>query len=164
MTYSMHATPPTPTLCPRASVVISVPELCIFCLIVTGKAERSVVAEDAQTLAFMNLFQRTGMEGHVLVVPKRHVQDIYALDADTAGAVYAMAVRVARAVRQAVAPDGITIIQNNEPAGGQDVFHLHMHVIPRRNGDGGPYTSRHQPPRAVLDSMAACIGAAMETG
>lgn len=139
-------------------------EPCIFCQIVAGQAERSVVAEDADTLAFMNLVQRPGRDGHVLVVPKRHVQDIYALDADTAGAVFAMAARVARAVKQAMAPDGITIIQNNEPAGGQDVFHLHIHVLPRLAGDGGPFTHRHQPSRAELDGMASPIRAAMETG
>ena len=139
-------------------------EPCIFCQIIAGQAERSVVAEDAGTLAFMNLSQHTDIGGHVLVVPKRHVRDIYALDTDTAGAVFAMAARVARAIKQAMAPDGITIVENNEPAGGQDVFHLHMHVIPRRNGDGGPSTHRHQPPRPVLDGMASRIGAAMETG
>jgi histidine triad (HIT) family protein len=137
---------------------------CIFCQIVAGGAERSVVAEDAGTLAFMNLFQHTDVGGHVLVVPKRHVRDIYALDTDTAGAVFALAARVARAVKQAMAPDGITIVQNNEPAGGQDVFHLHMHVIPRRNGDGGPYTRRHQPPRELLDSLASRIRMVMGTG
>jgi histidine triad (HIT) family protein len=138
-------------------------EPCIFCQIVAGEAERSVVAEDATALAFMNLFQPTGSEGHVLVTPKRHLRDIYELDAETAGAVFAMTARVARAVKQAMVPDGITVVQNNEPASGQDVFHLHVHVIPRLAGDGGPFARRSQPARAQLDRMAARIRAVMET-
>jgi len=139
-------------------------ESCIFCEIVAGTAERSVVAEDGATLAFMNLSQRPDWEGHVLIVPRTHVRDIYALDGATAGAVFAMAARVARAVKRAMAPDGITILQNNEPAGGQDVFHFHVHVIPRRTGESLSF-ARFPPsptPRSRLDELAARIAHVFE--
>jgi histidine triad (HIT) family protein len=141
-----------------------VTERCVFCGIVAGTEERSVVAEDAITLAFMNLSQQPGSVGHVLVVPRAHVRDIYALDTDTAGAVFAMTARVARAVKAAMLPDGVTILQNNEAAGGQDVFHLHVHIIPRSHDDGWFRGGvRFLPaPRPLLDVLAARIAREME--
>ena len=136
------------------------PEACIFCAIVAGTAERSLVAEEKDALAIMNLVQNPAVPGHVLVIPRRHVRDIYTLDAATAGAVFDLAARVARAVKVSMAAEGMTLIQNNEPAGGQDVFHLHVHVIPRRHGDGSAALALRRPPgRAELDRLAALIRA-----
>jgi histidine triad (HIT) family protein len=70
------------------------------------------------------------------VIPKRHVRDIYGMDEETAAAVMRTAVRVARAIKRALQPDGMNLVQSNERAGGQDIFHFHIHVIPRWYGDG----------------------------
>ena len=73
--------------------------------------------------------------GHALVIPLAHHENIYALPDDLAGRIARMARRVASAMRRGYPSDGVTVRQNNEPAGDQDVWHLHTHVIPRHTGD-----------------------------
>ncbi|MFQ5811817.1 MAG: HIT family protein [Anaerolineae bacterium] len=107
---------------------------CIFCAIAEGKAPAEVVFEDEETLAFMDI--NPANPGHTLVIPKRHVRDIYELDEETAAAVMKAAVQVAGAIKKALQPDGMNLVQSNERAGGQDVFHFHIHVIPRWYDDG----------------------------
>lgn len=131
---------------------------CTFCDIVAGDLPASVVFEDDRVLAFMNLAQAT--EGHTLVIPKTHYDDIRDFDPATGTAVMDAVARVTRAVSEAFAPDGLTIRHNIGAAGGQDVFHAHFHVQARYTGDGlhRAYSSapRH-PPRAELDRLAATI-------
>ncbi len=137
-------------------------EECIFCQVVAGEAEASVVYEDDTTMAFMDIRQTNA--GHTLIVPRRHIRDIYELDDDTAAAVIAATARVARAVRDAFNPDGINIWQSNGAAAGQEVFHIHFHVLPRGNDDGllKFYPSKPDyPSRRVLDERAAKIRAAL---
>ncbi len=107
---------------------------CIFCAIIEGRAPAEVIFEDEETMAFMDI--NPANPGHTLVVPKQHVRDIYELDEGAAAAVMRTAVRVARAIKAALQPDGLNLLQSNGRAGGQAVFHLHMHVIPRWYGDG----------------------------
>lgn len=107
---------------------------CIFCAIIEGHAPAEVVFEDGDTLAFMDI--NPANPGHTLVIPKRHIQDIYGMDEDTAAAVMGTVVRVAGAIKRALQPEGMNLVQSNERAGGQDVFHFHMHIIPRWYGDG----------------------------
>jgi histidine triad (HIT) family protein len=107
---------------------------CIFCAIVEGRAPAEVVFEDEETLAFMDIHPAN--PGHTLIIPKRHVRDIYDLDAETAAAVMGTTVRVAKAIKSALQPDGMNLVQSNERAASQDVFHFHMHIIPRWYGDG----------------------------
>jgi histidine triad (HIT) family protein len=135
-----------------------VTEDCIFCQIVGGDADASMAYEDDATVAFMDLRQTSA--GHTLVVPKRHVRDIFELDDATGAALMKTAALVARAIREAFEPDGINIWQSNETAAGQEVFHLHFHVLPRQSGDGllkfYP-SSPTSPDRSVLDERAARI-------
>jgi histidine triad (HIT) family protein len=138
---------------------------CVFCRIVAGEAEASIAYEDEATVAFMDL--RQFHPGHTLVVPRRHVRDIYELDDATGAALIAAVSRVARAVRDAFAPDGINIWQSTGAAAGQEVFHLHAHVLPRWEGDGLVqfYPSKpERPPRWELDAQAAKIRAALDAG
>lgn len=133
---------------------------CIFCRIVAGTAPESLVAETPGALVFMDINQPT--PGHVLVIPRRHVQDIYTLDEATAAAVFQLTVRVAQAVKIALRPDGINLYQSNERAAGQDVFHFHMHVVARYAGDRDRvrvFMQPNLPPRAELDRLAAEIRA-----
>lgn len=133
---------------------------CVFCEIVQGTKPASVVYEDDATLAFMNLGQAN--PGHVLVIPKRHFENIYELDAETAGRLFQTTVTVARAVRDCFRADGLNVWQSNGRAGGQSVFHVHIHIFPRRWGDGllsfGVAGAPAQP-RALLDELAAKIRA-----
>jgi histidine triad (HIT) family protein len=94
--------------------------------------------------------------GHVLVIPRRHVPDIYALADDEAAAVMQAAVRVARAFRAASDPPGQNLWQSNGEAGGQEVFHFHLHVHPRRIDDGllRVYPDG-VPPQSDADELAA---------
>ena len=75
----------------------------------------------------------------MLVVPRRHVRDLYTLPDALAGAILSAASRVARAAKRALSADGITLRQHNDVAGGQEVFHFHLHVVPRFRGDAGRY-------------------------
>ena len=135
---------------------------CIFCRIVARETDASIAYEDGETLAFMDL--RQPVEGHTLVIPKRHVENIFALDDATGAALMSAIALVARGVRDAFAPDGINIWQSNGAAAGQEVFHVHFHVMPRRAGDGllRVYPDRvNAVPREELDHQAAAIRAAL---
>ncbi|MCX6029802.1 MAG: HIT family protein [Chloroflexi bacterium] len=135
---------------------------CIFCRIAGGTASESLVTETPDALAFMDINQPT--PGHVLVIPRRHVQDIYTLDEATAAMVFQLAVRVAQAVKIALRPDGINLYQSNEHAAGQEVFHFHMHVVARYAGDRDRvcvFLQPNLPPHAELDRLAAEIRAAL---
>ena len=136
-------------------------EDCIFCQVIAGEAEASIAYDDEATVAFLDL--RQFHSGHTLVVPKRHIRDIYGLDEKTGGALMAAISRVAEGVREAFQPHGINVWQSNG-APWQEVFHLHFHVLPRWREDGllrFTPPRRKQPSRAELDDQAAKIRAAL---
>lgn len=104
----------------------------IFAKILRGEIPSTRVYEDDETLAFMDIMPRA--DGHLLVIPKTPCRNI--LDATPAqlAAVMATVQKLARAVMTAFDADGVTVQQFNEAAGGQEVFHLHFHVLPRHEG------------------------------
>ena len=128
-------------------------ENCVFCRIASGELPASKVFEDASTIAFMDL--QSVSPGHLLVAVKPHRANIYELDDELAGAVFRTAARMAKAVKAVTGCDGVTLFQANEKAGAQTVFHFHIHVLPRWEGDGmalaWPVTN---PPREALEEMA----------
>jgi len=131
---------------------------CVFCRIVAGEIPSTRVYEDEHTLAFMDIGQVN--PGHVLVAVKPHVENIHGLDDALAAAVFRSTVRVARALRDAFTPEGMSIYQANGPAAGQTVFHLHIHVIPRWAADGMELTwPVKNPPRELIQQYAAKIRA-----
>lgn len=131
---------------------------CVFCRIVAKQIPASVVFEDAATLAFMDLGQVN--PGHVLVACKAHADDIYGLDEAQAAAVFRSAARVARAVRDAFGPPGLSIYQANGKPAGQTVFHFHLHVLPRHEADGMQLVwPVKNPPRERLEEYSARIRA-----
>ena len=137
-------------------------EDCIFCRIAAGTAPASIIAETPEALAFMDIDQPT--PGHVLIIPRAHVRDIYELDDEVAAAVFRLTVRVAKAVKLALAPDGLNLLQSNERAGQQVVFHFHMHVIARYLGDRDRIRlgwQNNHPAFAELERIAARIRAAL---
>ncbi len=138
---------------------------CIFCRIAQGQSPASRIYEDEHTLAFMDLQQAT--DGHVLVMPKRHVENLYELDEETTAQLFRSVVRVARAVRASLQPSGLNLWQANGRAAGQSVFHVHVHILPRYEGDGFHLAVRERSGRASradLDDLAARIRAKVEAG
>ena len=131
---------------------------CIFCEIVEKSRAASIVFEDDLTMAFMDL--RQFHPGHVLVIPRRHVPDVRELDATTGAAVMATISRIARAVAAAFPNEGISLWHSIGPAAFQEVPHLHVHVHPRKTGDGFLRVYPAQPPtsdRATRNSYVARI-------
>lgn len=106
---------------------------CIFCAIETGTAPSHPVYEDEHAIAFMDI--NPVVPGHVLVVPRRHMTDLYGLGEHEAGPYMTAVSRVAHRVNKALNPDGLNLFQSNGVAAWQSVFHLHVHVLPRRHGD-----------------------------
>lgn len=134
----------------------------IFARILRGEIPAQTVYEDAHTLAFMDVMPQG--DGHTLVIPKAPARGLLDADPASLAAVMATVQRVAAAVRTAFSADGLTLFQYNEPAGGQTVFHLHVHILPRF--DGKPL-KRHEggmADPAVLKDHAARIRAALDAG
>jgi len=131
---------------------------CVFCRIVAKEIPATVVHEDEHTLAFMDIGQVN--PGHVLVAVKKHAENIFALDEAQAAAVFGAAAKVARAIRGAFEPQGLSVYQANGAAAGQTVFHLHIHLVPRHEGDGMALTwPVKNPPREKLAEYAEKIRA-----
>jgi histidine triad (HIT) family protein len=129
---------------------------CVFCRIVARQIPATVVHEDEQVLAFMDLGQVN--PGHVLVALKAHVENLFGLEAKQAGAVAVAAARIARAIRIAFAPHGLSVYQANGKAAGQTVLHYHVHLVPRYEGDGMALSwPVKNPPREKLEDYAAKI-------
>jgi histidine triad (HIT) family protein len=134
---------------------------CVFCKIVEGIIPSTKVHEDGRTLAFMDIGQVN--PGHVLVAVKPHIENIYGLDDALAAAVFQTAARVARALKKAYTPDGVTLYQANGAAAGQTVFHFHLHLVPRYVKDGMHLIwPAKNPPREQLEANAARLRAALE--
>ena len=106
---------------------------CIFCAIAAGEAPAERVYEDELTMAFLDA--NPASDGHTLVIPKRHAENLFELDDADAAAVWTTVRHVARGVRDAMAADGLNLFQSNGRAAFQSVFHVHVHVVPRWSGD-----------------------------
>ena len=107
-------------------------ESCIFCKIVHKQAPASIVYEDADVISFLDI--RPLSEGHALVIPKAHYIDVFDITQKDLEAVYNAVKKLSVAIKEATKADGISIIQQNGKAAGQDIFHLHVHVVPRFAG------------------------------
>ena len=98
---------------------------CIFCKLIAKEIPSFLIEENEQVITFLSL------ENHPLVVPKKHIQDIYSLDKKTGNYLMEEITRVATATKKGMESDGIYITQANGKAAGQDVFHLHFHIYPK---------------------------------
>jgi histidine triad (HIT) family protein len=106
---------------------------CLFCKIIEGSVPSRKVFENDDCYAFLDIFPAA--KGHTLVIPKQHFTDIHEAEAQSYASVAAAAKEVADLLHARLGSDGTTIFQMNREAGWQTVFHLHMHVIPRWEGD-----------------------------
>ena len=107
---------------------------CIFCDIVSGEAESFVVVSDQKAVAFLDI--NPFANGHTLVVPTRHVTDLLEGGADVLADIAPVLHETARLLVDRLGADGINMFQSSGTAAGQEVFHLHMHLLPRWHGDG----------------------------
>ena len=131
-------------------------ESCIFCKIVRKQAPSSIVYEDDTIMAFLDI--RPLNMGHTLVIPKAHYVDIFDIPEKELSQVHKVAKLVAFAIKKATAADGISIIQQNGKAAGQDIFHMHVHVVPRFEGQKlPPFSDLKEVERAKLDALAKKI-------
>ncbi|QBJ98763.1 HIT family protein [Rhodococcus sp. ABRD24] len=137
---------------------------CVFCAIVAGAAESSVVYEDEHTVAFMDIRPLT--PGHLLVVPRVHAADLSELDPGAGGRMFRVGQRLARALRDSeVDAAGVNFFLADGVEAGQEVFHVHLHVIPRTVGDGFGIRARPtMPPRPDLDYLAGSIRGRLGSG
>jgi histidine triad (HIT) family protein len=140
---------------------VSASESCVFCAIAAHALEASTVVEDETTLAFLDTSPIT--PGHTLVVPRAHAASLAALDPETGADLFRTAMRVAAAVRGSdLRADGVNLLLADGEAAGQDVFQLHLHVVPRFRGDGVEIRYQgSEPDRAALDETAAAIRRAL---
>ena len=140
---------------------MATPDDCIFCAIVAGRASAHRVYEDERVLIFMDLFPVA--EGHTLIIPKRHAENLLETEVEDLQAAIAQSKPLAEAIQREFAPDGIGVYQLNGAAAGQTVFHYHMHLIPRKQGDSLGVHGRRQEDADVLANHAARLAKAFES-
>jgi len=137
-------------------------EDCVFCRIADKEADATVVYEDPHTLAFLDIHPLN--PGHTLVIPKKHYTNMLDMTSEQAGRVFASVNKVMKGVQKASRADGISIGQSNGKAASQEVFHMHVHIIPRFNHEMmSGFPNRKQTHRAELDEIGRKIRTAMET-
>ncbi len=107
---------------------------CIFCKIASGEIQGLSVYEDAETLAFMDVAK--DVDGHILVIPKKHCKNILDCDPDTLSAVMNTVKKVSLHLTEKCGYDGVNLLNASDESAGQSVPHFHIHIIPRRKGDG----------------------------
>lgn len=115
--------------------------MCIFCKIVEGSVPAYKVYEDGTVLAFLDLTQ--GTHGHTLVIPKNHISNVYEMSEETASQLFSKVPLIARALKKALNPVGLNIVNNNDQPL-QTVFHAHIHLIPRYPDDGMILSTRNR--------------------
>jgi len=108
-------------------------EQCIFCMILAGDIPARIVDEDERTVAFMDIAPAT--RGHALVIPRTHAEDLLSVGREDLAAVAATAQRLAGRMRERLGAEGVNLLNSCGPAAWQTVFHFHIHVIPRYQGD-----------------------------
>ena len=110
-------------------------EDCLFCKIISGKIPSNKVYEDDAVFAFLDIYPAS--EGHTLVAPKKHFSKFTDMNAEDVASLFEAARKITAAVEKAFSAEGSNIGINNGEAAGQEVPHVHVHIIPRKKGDGG---------------------------
>jgi len=108
---------------------------CIFCKIIEGSIPSAKIYEDEHVYAFMDIMPVT--KGHVLLIPKQHIENLYEFTEEQASRLFAAAPKIANALKDEFKPAGMNLLQNNGASAGQSVFHFHLHFIPRYDETDG---------------------------
>lgn len=106
---------------------------CIFCKIIAGEIPSATIFENDEFKVILDRFPSN--EGHVLIMPKKHCANIFEAEPEMAGRLFTLAVKVAKVMKETLGFENMNIVQNNGPVAGQTVNHLHVHLIPRYEGD-----------------------------
>lgn len=106
---------------------------CIFCKIVNGGIPSATVFENNEFKVILDRFPAN--KGHILVIPKEHIENIYEMDSDLGGRLFSLAINIAKILKKEWGIEGLNIVQNNGKIAGQTVFHFHLHLIPRYKND-----------------------------
>ncbi len=114
------------------------PDDCLFCQIIKGDIPSHTVYEDEYTYAFLDI--NPVSRGHTLVIPKTHAETLTEMDAETTEAVFRTVRQLSDRIDSALDPEGFNLLQNNGAAAGQEVEHVHVHIIPRYADDGFDFT------------------------
>lgn len=126
---------------------------CLFCKIASGVIPAKIIFEDQYAVAFLDIAPRS--PGHTVVIPKYHAPVLVELPDNNVGPLFLAVKRAAHIIMETLHPDGVTIGINQGRASGQDVDHLHVHVMPRRHGDGGSSVQSvvHAPLQESMDEI-----------
>lgn len=116
--------------------------MCVFCKIVAGEIPSYKLYEDDDVLAFLDIAQVT--TGHVLVIPKKHYKDIFALDKNIAQKLFAATVEMAQKLQKNLKINDLNLVNNNGKKAGQEVDHYHLHLLPRYLDDGVEFKFKRQ--------------------
>jgi histidine triad (HIT) family protein len=131
-------------------------ESCIFCKIVHKQAPSSIIYENETVMAFLDI--RPLNMGHTLVIPKAHYVDIFDIPQTLLSQIHKIVKQVSTPIKEATNANGISIIQQNGKAAGQDIFHIHVHVVPRFEGQKlPPFHELKEVERGKLNEMAKKI-------
>jgi histidine triad (HIT) family protein len=106
---------------------------CPFCKMVRGELDAIKVFEDGEVFSIMDLYPAT--PGHILVLTKQHIENIYTLPESLGAHIMKVAFKISKAVKSYLSPDGLNLIQANEPAAWQTIPHFHLHIVPRYKND-----------------------------
>jgi histidine triad (HIT) family protein len=106
---------------------------CPFCKINEDRSDSVVVLEDHDVIVIMDRYPAT--QGHVLILPKKHIETIFEMPEELGGRIMRIAVLVSKMIKEKLSPDGLDLIQANETAAGQTIPHFHLHIVPRYKGD-----------------------------
>ncbi len=129
---------------------------CIFCRIIGNEISSVTLYEDDDFKVIMDISPAS--KGHAVLIPKKHVANIFEMDEETASKVFVVAAKVAKAIKEQLRCDGLNILQNNGEAAGQTVFHFHIHLIPRFNNDSIQITWAHDSyEQGEAETIAAAI-------
>ena len=119
---------------------------CIFCKIIAGEIPSATIYENDEFKVILDRFPSG--EGHALILPKNHVANVFEIDPEQAGRAYALAAKLARAMKEVLGFTDMNILQNNGTIAGQTVFHFHIHLIPRYENDGQTINWKQTSPTA----------------
>jgi len=132
---------------------------CVFCKIINGDIPSYKVYEDDFTLAFLDIHPKN--YGHTLIIPKEHTENIYSIPDEDLCRLILGAKKIAIAVKNGMDADGINVSMNNEGAAGQDVFHAHIHIVPRFNEDdfkhGSPKKYKEGEAESTVDKIKQAL-------
>lgn len=127
---------------------------CIFCRIIAGDIPSSIVYEDENILAFLDITQVT--KGHTLVVPKQHFRNLLEMDEESSQALFAKIPLISKKLKEQVGATGVNLVSNMEASAGQTVFHTHLHLLPRFDEQDGLTISfqTNEPDFSALAALA----------